>query len=187
LGLSGELDISPHAIGSAPGGFLGVSDSMRRETRGLDTRGWGCAETGGWERGKGEQGFEVGCVEVGRVRWDATRSPAPHSQAGPGFWLLGKADGGDFPLRGEGRRAEWGTRRAGVWEARIWWHRSGPFLLFSLLCSCSLLFFFVSVLLLSPSVYRHQVPAKVMPDFRRPPQPHQNLWDTGSRNNVFTH
>lgn len=32
---------------------------------------------------------------------DATRSPAPHSQAGPGFWLLGKAAGGVEGQNGE--------------------------------------------------------------------------------------
>lgn len=89
----------------------------------------------GMDGGGGGVEVEMGC-ELGMRHVP----PAPHSEAGPGSWLLGKAAGG-----GEGRGKWGGTRRAGgfVWEARIRWHRSGAFLgcFSSLLGSCSLLFF----------------------------------------------
>lgn len=73
---------------------------------GLDMRGWGM---GGWEGGEARGALGDGCMEVGEVGMGCGLgmprvAPAPHSEAGPGFWLLGKADGGGgFVGEGEGK------------------------------------------------------------------------------------
>ena len=89
---------------------------------GLDMRGWGM---GGWEGGEARGALGDGCMEVGEVGMGCGLgmprvAPAPHSEAGPGFWLLGKAAGGGVSLErgGESGWAEGGTRRAGGFGKR---------------------------------------------------------------------